>query len=175
MWFPDIMDRILYSEVLDKYFKFTVTLRALKLIDEAFGLDYYLLRTPEIDVNSKLGMSLKREILIKLANEDYYADDEEKHNYIQQKYGEFAIPLEEAEWVGLNLNAACRKQQDIEDNLAPIPEKYKYEEELLSKLGQGADLATQEEDFIKKPQKSLFGEKYLGKLMRPVEERLSRR
>lgn len=51
LWFPEIMDQIVYSEILDKYFKFTVTLRALRLIDEAHGLDYYLLKSPEIDVS----------------------------------------------------------------------------------------------------------------------------
>jgi ribosomal protein L28 len=50
LWFPEIMDQIVYSEVLDKYFKIVVTLRALRLIDEAHGLDFYLLTTPENDV-----------------------------------------------------------------------------------------------------------------------------
>jgi large subunit ribosomal protein L28 len=45
------MDNIVYSEILDKYFKIVVTQRALRLIDEAHGLDFYLLKTPEIDVS----------------------------------------------------------------------------------------------------------------------------
>jgi hypothetical protein len=44
------------------------------------------------------------------------------------------IPLEEAEWYGLDLNAACRKQQDIEDNMAPRPLKYIFEDQLKKEL-----------------------------------------
>lgn len=173
-WFPEIMDQIFYSEILDKYFKFTTTKRALKLIDDAFGLDFYLLKTPEIDVNSQLGMKLKRQILMKLAADDYHEGNEEKRNYIRQKYSEFIMPMEEAEWVGLDLNEACRKQQDLEDNLAPVPQKYLFEKELLSKLEADDDLPTQEEDYVPKTQKSLFGERILGKYMKPLEDRLRR-
>lgn len=44
------------------------------------------------------------------------------------------IPLDEAEWYGLDLNAACRKLQDLEDNAAPRPLKQAFEEELLEEL-----------------------------------------
>lgn len=67
MWFPEYYETVVYSEVLDQYFRVTATYRSQRLIDEANGLDAYLLETPEIDVNSKLGMRLKRAILVKLA------------------------------------------------------------------------------------------------------------
>ncbi|CAD5221686.1 unnamed protein product [Bursaphelenchus xylophilus] len=173
-FFPNVFHGCLYSEILNKYMKITVTSRSLGLIHEAFGLDYYLLRTPEIDVNSKLGMKLKRLILITLAKEDYWLDDTEKHNYIKEKYKEFKIPLEEAEWVGLTLNEAAQKQQDIEDNTAQIPEKYKFEEELNQKLNEGEDLATEEAEFIPKKSKSMFGERLVGEYMKPIEDRVRR-
>ncbi|KAI6180938.1 39S ribosomal protein L28, mitochondrial [Aphelenchoides besseyi] len=171
-WFPEYYNAILYSEVLDQYLKITVTYRSQRLIDEAYGLDFYLLKTPEIDVNSKLGNRLKRAILVKLAQGNYYPDDEQKRCYIEQKYSQFVLPLEEAEWVGLDLNEACRKLQDIEDNTASKPEKYRYEEELLARLRSGEDSIDEaEEDSKPKYQKSAFAEKStLGRMMQPVEQ-----
>ncbi|KAI6220824.1 39S ribosomal protein L28, mitochondrial [Aphelenchoides fujianensis] len=177
MWFPEYYETVLYSEVLDQYFRVTVTYRSQRLIDEAFGLDAYLLETPEIDVNSKLGMRLKRAILVKLAKGDFYPEDERKHAYIREKYAVHILPLEEAEWVGLELNEACRKQQDLEDNTAPIPEKYLFEQELLQKLRSGEDAIEQaeEEDLKPKYQKSVFAEKSaLGRMMKPAEEKRTR-
>lgn len=120
-------------------------------------------------------MKLKREILTKLASGDYYPGDEEKQDYIRQKYAEFTLPMEEAEWVGLDLNEACRKQQDLEDNVGPLPEKYQLEKELLQKLEAGEDLFSQEEENIPKTQKSVFAEKSaFGRLMKPLEDKVRR-
>lgn len=41
------------------------------------------------------------------------------------RYAEFVIPLEEADWVGLDLNEAARKQQEIEEQRLAEPLKYK--------------------------------------------------
>uniref|UniRef100_A0A7E4W5I5 Large ribosomal subunit protein bL28m n=1 Tax=Panagrellus redivivus TaxID=6233 RepID=A0A7E4W5I5_PANRE len=169
LWTPKLKTAILYSEILDKHMQLLVTERALRLIDAAFGLDYYLLNTPEIDIASKLGLRLKQQILISLAEQNYYTDDEERKEYIKQKYARFVIPLEEAEWVGLDLNEACRKQQDIEDNTQKQPLKYQFEQQLLKKLETGE--APEEEDVFK-PQKSLFGEQLLGKFMNPIARRV---
>ncbi|TKR72013.1 hypothetical protein L596_019536 [Steinernema carpocapsae] len=172
-WFPYVKDVILYSEVLDKFFKITVTERACRKIDDAFGLDLYLLSTPEIDVNSKLGMTIKREILLTLARGDYYPEHEERREYICRKYEEHVIPMEEAEWVGLTLNEACRKQQDLEDNTRPKPLKYKFEAELVEKLRQGLALEVEEEkEFAPVKTESKFGDKLLGKYLNPVGKRL---
>lgn len=118
---------------------------------------------------------MKREIAMTLAGGNYYPDDEEKHDYIKRKYAELTMPMEEAEWIGLDINEACRKQQDIEDNLAPVPQKYLFEKELIEKLSKDEDLLTQEEEYVPKKQKSMFAEKYMGRIMKPLEERLSRR
>lgn len=83
LWFPKVREFVLYSEILDKHMKICVTERALRLIDDAFGLDSYLLETPNIDIASRLGLDLKRQIFITLAKEDYYPDDSEQHKFIK--------------------------------------------------------------------------------------------
>ncbi|VDN06920.1 unnamed protein product [Thelazia callipaeda] len=138
-FFPYLKNAIVYSEVLDKYMKIIVTERTCRLIDHHFGLDLYLLETPEIDIASKLGNKLKREILLTLAKETYFPDNPERHNYIKQKYAKFLMPVEEAEWIGLDLNEACIKQQEIEDSIKPEPEKYKFELELIKRLSSGEE------------------------------------
>uniref|UniRef100_A0A183BJI2 Large ribosomal subunit protein bL28m n=1 Tax=Globodera pallida TaxID=36090 RepID=A0A183BJI2_GLOPA len=134
LWFPHLNLVPLYSEVLDKFFKVTVTERLLRAVDKHFGLDLYLLETADIDINSRLGMDLKRLILVKLAEQSYYPDDEERHAYIQTKYVNYVLPLEEADWYGLELNTACRKLQDREDATRAEPMKYAFEQQLIAEL-----------------------------------------
>lgn len=174
LYFPNIKKQVLYSEILDKYMEITVTERALRLIDESFGLDYYILRTPEIDLASKLGNRLKREMLLTLAMGAYFPENEERRNYIKEKYAEFVIPFEEADWVGLDLNEAARKQQEIEEQMVPEPLKYKLEKELVSRLYTGTDLIANEEEFAPKVEESKFGERLLGKYLNPVARRFKR-
>ncbi|KAK5980074.1 Ribophorin II [Trichostrongylus colubriformis] len=174
LYFPAIKKAVLYSEILDKIMEVTVTERALRLIEQHFGLDYYILQTAEIDLASTLGnrLVLKREMLLTLAKGTYYPDDEERYNYIKQKYAEFVIPVEEAEWVGLTLNEAARKQQEIEEQRVPVPMKFKFERELIARLRAGADLITNEEEFAPKTEESKFGERLLGKYLNPVARRI---
>ncbi|EYC31891.1 hypothetical protein Y032_0003g1288 [Ancylostoma ceylanicum] len=171
LYFPTVRKTILYSEILDKHMEITVTERALRLIDQHFGLDYYILRTPEIDLASKLGNRLKREMLLALANETYYPEDEERHDYIKSKYAEFVIPAEEADWVGLDLNEAARKQQELEEQRIPVPLKFKFERELVARLHAGTDLIANEEEFGPKIEESKFGERLLGKYLNPIARR----
>lgn len=44
MWKPQLFQRELYSEILDRRFTVTVTRRTLDLIDEAYGFDFYILK-----------------------------------------------------------------------------------------------------------------------------------
>lgn len=44
VWKPQLFQRELYSEILDRTFTVTVTARTLDLIDEAFGFDFYILK-----------------------------------------------------------------------------------------------------------------------------------
>uniref|UniRef100_A0A0N5BC79 Large ribosomal subunit protein bL28m n=1 Tax=Strongyloides papillosus TaxID=174720 RepID=A0A0N5BC79_STREA len=174
-WFPSLKKVVLYSEVLNKYMKLTVTESALRQIDDAFGLDFYLLKTNDLDLHSKLALKLKREILITLAKENYFEGDEERKNYIKEKYKDFKMPLEEAEWVGLDLNEACIKLQDIEDDDLPIPLKYRFEKELVDDIKSGKVSPEAEEKAIESGQsKSLFGEKLLGRYMASFEQKVKR-
>lgn len=122
-WKPQLFKRQLYSEILDHKFTITVTARTLDLIDAAFGFDSYILKTPKEDLNSKLGMDLKRAMLLRLArrNTELYPDDPVKREKVYNKYKQFEIPEEEAEWVGLSLEEAVEKQRQLE-HMEPEPE-----------------------------------------------------
>lgn len=116
VWKPQLFKRELYSEILDHKFTITVTPRTLNLIDAAFGFDFYILKTPKEDLNSKLGMDLKRAMLLRLARKDgeLYPHDSVKREKVYNKYKHFEIPEEEAEWVGLSLEEAVEKQRQLE-------------------------------------------------------------
>lgn len=137
LWKPHIMRRVLYSEILDQYYDITVTRTALDLIDEAYGLDYYILKTHEVDLKSRFGNTLKRQMLLALVRKSMYPDDPKKRDEIFAKYEKFVIPEEEAEWVGLSLYDAEDKQYEIEEqermkNLRPL--KDVYAEQLLEEF-----------------------------------------
>lgn len=83
LYFPNVGKSVLYSEILDKYLRIICTERTMRLIEDAFGFDFYILKTSEIDLNSKLGCWLKRLLFIRLAKEDYYMEDEERHGKLQ--------------------------------------------------------------------------------------------
>lgn len=115
-WKPQIFTRELYSEILDHKFTIKVTMRTLDLIDAAYGFDFYILKTHKVDLNSKLGMDLKRGMLLRLARKDteLYPEDPVKRDKIYNKYKQFEVPEEEAEWVGLSLEEAVEKQRLLE-------------------------------------------------------------
>ncbi|XP_060902854.1 39S ribosomal protein L28, mitochondrial [Labrus mixtus] len=115
-WKPQLFKRELYSEILDHKFTITVTARTLDLVDAAYGFDFYILKTTKEDLNSKLGMDLKRAMLLRLARKDteLYPDDSVKRETVYNKYKQFEIPEEEAEWFGLSLEEAVEKQRQLE-------------------------------------------------------------
>ncbi|XP_054457476.1 39S ribosomal protein L28, mitochondrial isoform X1 [Anoplopoma fimbria] len=135
-WKPQLFKRELYSEILDHKFTITVTPRTLNLIDAAFGFDFYILRTPKEDLNSKLGMDLKRAMLLRLArrNTELYPSDPVKAEKVYNKYKQqFEIPEEEAEWLGLSLEEAVEKQRQLEHK-EPEPLFKACVEELVEQL-----------------------------------------
>jgi len=115
-WKPQLYKRELYSEILDHKFTITVTMRTLDLIDEAYGFDFYILKTHKVDLQSKLGMDLKRAMLLRLCRKDteLYPNDPAKREVIYNRYKDLVIPEEEAEWVGLSLEEAVEKQRKLE-------------------------------------------------------------
>lgn len=137
VWKPYLFRRVFYSEILDEYMAITVTLRLLDLVDQSFGFDHYILQTPEIDMRSRLGMTLKREMLLALARKSMYPDDPDKCERIYDKFSKYVIPEEEAEWVGLLLEEAEKKQLLLEEqeqlrNLQPLKEQLALD--LIEKL-----------------------------------------
>ncbi|OWA52689.1 putative 39S ribosomal protein L28, mitochondrial [Hypsibius exemplaris] len=132
-WYPKLSQVTLYSEVLDKYLLTIVTQRTLELIEEAKGFDFYLLKTHEVDLQSRLGLRLKGEVLRKLAAGDLYPDDPEKNSKIRKKYKAWTIPEEEAAWVGLSLEQAEAKY-NAEQYAPPAPLKEVFREQLLLEL-----------------------------------------
>lgn len=142
IWKPYLTRRVLYSEILDQYLNITVTLRTLQLIDDNYGLDFYILRTHEVDLKSKLGMKLKRLMLLAIANKSLYKNNPTKREEIYQKYKEFEIPSEEADWVGQSLQEAERKQYSIEERLeqeTTRPLRHSYADGLLEQVKQMAN------------------------------------
>lgn len=134
-WKPQLFKRELYSEILDHKFTITVTPRTLDLIDAAYGFDFYILKTSKEDLNSKLGMDLKRAMLLRLAhkNTELYPNDPVKREKVYNKYKQFEIPAEEAEWVGLNLVEAVEKQRQLESK-EPEPLFKVYVDKLVEEL-----------------------------------------
>jgi len=137
VWFPKLIRSVLYSEILDTYFKVIITPRTKDAINEAFGFDFYILKTPVQDLKSQFGLDLRRELLIRLAKKDYYPDNEEKFKMIEEKYKEFIIPLEEAEWFGLPVTKAVSKQNYLElQSKKATPLKLQYTLNLLQDMAE---------------------------------------
>lgn len=132
---PELRRVILYSEILDKYMRVTVTERTMILINEHFGFDLYILKTPVQDLHSQLALDLRRKMLLALARKDLYPDNPEKQKEILEKYKEFIVSEEEADWFGLTLWKAERKLMDYEDALPkPKPLKYQFLNDFLEEL-----------------------------------------
>ena len=146
-WLPKLHFGVVYSEILDKHMEIVMTERAQRLIDEAFGLDNYLLKTEVNEIYSLMGLKLKRELLLTLANadEELYPNDSVKRNEVLDKYKDFIWPFEEADWHGLSLAEALHKAHTIDrlqEELAVRPRKEQYRQFVLEKLknGQHEDL-----------------------------------
>ena len=103
-WWPRLHIGVVFSEVLNKHMKVTMTNRAQRLIDESYGLDYYLLKTPVNEIYSNLGLKIKREILLTLANKPNSLSDE-----IYSKYEIYKVPEDVALWHGLSWKEAVHR------------------------------------------------------------------
>lgn len=73
-------------------------------------------------------------MLLSLARKDLYHDSEEKRNHVLDKYKEFIIPEEEADWFGLTLKEAEKKLMQMEEKIEPEPLKFQYVKEFLDQL-----------------------------------------
>ncbi|XP_059141241.1 large ribosomal subunit protein bL28m-like [Physella acuta] len=135
IWRPLLQTKVLYSEILDRWMRITLTHRALYLIDQSYGLDSYILKTSEVELCSQLAMTLKREMLTALATKSLYPDDPIKREKIYLKYKEFVIPEEEAEFIGLTVTEAVEKAKKIQAEQTVVqPLKDLYISQLVKKL-----------------------------------------
>ncbi|XP_055348385.1 uncharacterized protein LOC129595408 [Paramacrobiotus metropolitanus] len=91
-WMPHLRETAFYSEILDKHYLIIVTHTTLERIVAAFGFDNYILQTPEVDLHSRLGMRLRREMLVTLAKKSLYPHDPDRRDEILEKYKRFIIP-----------------------------------------------------------------------------------
>ena len=73
------------------------------MIDEAYGLDNYLLKTPVNEVYSFLALRIKREILLRLAATATTSGDSSssRSQAVASKYQDYVWPREVADWHGL--------------------------------------------------------------------------
>ncbi|UYV66722.1 MRPL28 [Cordylochernes scorpioides] len=135
IWFPWLKNGVVYSEILDKYMEVVVTERTLQLIDENYGFDNYILKTPVNDLKSQLALDIRRKLLLTLVRKEMYPNDPEKAKEIYEKYKEHIIPEDQAEWHGLSLKDAISKQLKIEAEASkPTPKKHLYRQQLIEAL-----------------------------------------
>ncbi|XP_044592198.1 39S ribosomal protein L28, mitochondrial [Cotesia glomerata] len=153
-WVPRLHKSVVYSEVLDKHIRTVVTSRTIDLINEHYGFDHYLLKTPACDLRSLLALKLKRLILTALADKTLYPDDSEKREEVYNQYKEYltAYTREEIEWYGLTYAEAVKKFFEIERSKEVItPLKIKYRSELIAKLKE-AKIAEAVDVEVEKPE-----------------------
>ncbi|XP_068210749.1 large ribosomal subunit protein bL28m [Palaemon carinicauda] len=132
-WVPALQSTVFYSEILDKYLDIVVTKRTLKLVDECYGFDNYIMKTSPADLMSELALKIKREMLLTLSRGTLYPDNPAKREEILEKYKEYMIPEEEAEWYGLNLREAGTKLKILEA-VKPAPLKHAFRKEFIEYL-----------------------------------------
>lgn len=86
-WVPVLKRTVVKSEVLNTHLSVTVTDRTIKLINDHYGFDHYLLKTPACDLVSMLALKLKKQILTELMNGcPRYAHDPAKQEAVYEEY-----------------------------------------------------------------------------------------
>ncbi|OON20438.1 hypothetical protein X801_03680, partial [Opisthorchis viverrini] len=137
MYPPKLSQQVFYSDILDRWMVIIVSETALRAIEKAGCLDAYILSTPAEQLNSRLGMHLKRDLLLHLSDPNFCSENPEKGKTLRSKYSQYIIPHSEAEWVGLTLEEAVKKQIKIETEAAKStvrPQKYDLVEKVFKEL-----------------------------------------
>ncbi|CAH0759088.1 unnamed protein product [Diatraea saccharalis] len=137
-WVPVLKRTVVRSEVLNTHLSVTVTERTIQLINDHYGFDHYLLKTPACDLVSMLALKLKKQILTELMNGcPRYANNPIKQKEIYEEYKTYLTSYtpEEIEWYGLSwYEALCKVAKQKEAANKPIPLKNVYRKNLLEKL-----------------------------------------
>lgn len=86
-WVPVLKRTVVRSEVLNTHLSVTVTDRTIRLINDHYGFDHYLLKNPACDLVSMLALKLKKQILTELMNGcPRYAHDPAKQREVYDEY-----------------------------------------------------------------------------------------
>ncbi|KAJ0179244.1 hypothetical protein K1T71_004956 [Dendrolimus kikuchii] len=137
-WVPVLKRTVVRSEVLNTHLSVTVTDRTIRLINDHYGFDHYLLKTPACDLISMLALKLKKQILTELMNGcPRYAHDPAKQKSIYEEYKTYLTSYtpEEIEWYGLSWYEALSKiAKQKEAASKPVPLKNMYRKALVEKL-----------------------------------------
>ena len=139
-WWPRLFEGVAYSEILDAHIDLVCTKRGLRLVDESKGFDFYLLDTPVNEIYAKGMLRIKRELLLALADKDQFSTRLGGKPEVYDKYQKFAVSFEEADWHGLSLAEALKKQAKIlalEAEKSVQPDKIKYRQQLIEDLRSG--------------------------------------
>jgi len=139
-WWPTLFEGVVYSEILDKHMEMICTKRGIRLVDEAAGFDKYLLSTPVNEVYATGLLRIKRELLLALADKEKFSTKFGGKKEVYEKYQQWAVSREVADWHGLTLVEAKRKQARIEaDQLQReiVPDKTRFRKELVEMLRSG--------------------------------------
>jgi hypothetical protein len=77
-------------------------------VDEQKGLDNYLLRTPVNEIYAWRLLRLKRELLLQLTDRENFSRYNRQRGGVDlyEKYSEFAVPHEQADWTGLTMRVS---------------------------------------------------------------------
>jgi large subunit ribosomal protein L28 len=139
-WWPTLFEGVVYSEILDKHIEMVCTKRGIRLVDEVAGFDKYLLTTPVNEVYAQGLLRIKRELLLALADKESFTTKAGGKSAVYDKYQQWAVGSEEADWHGLTLEEAKKKQGRIETEQAEretVPDKMRYRKELVEMLRSG--------------------------------------
>lgn len=70
-----------------------MTESVMRKIDDHYGFDDYILRTPIEDLRSQLALNLRRQMYMALRDQNFHPDNPEKKKYVIEKYKDCLIPV----------------------------------------------------------------------------------
>lgn len=135
---PALRRNVLHSVILNKCWSTVVTERMMNVIDESYGLDHYLLKTPACDLKSSLSLRVKRHMLKALKNNCPDVDADVRTKIVEEysKYAEQYTP-EEVEWYGYTLEQAVHKMNkhlSEERKRSNVADKIEFKSRLIEQL-----------------------------------------
>lgn len=138
-WWPVYKVHCFFSEILDRYLMVPVTDATLDAVDAAAGFDNYILKTDVVNLDSRLGEWLKKEMMTKLYRGEAgpAKADRDARRELYDRYKHYLLPEEEVEWLALTIGEACAKQMQIEAKKVEsrtIPLKYVFAKKVYDEM-----------------------------------------